>query len=300
MTADQPYQVMPPLAEAEYDALTASIAAGYDPAHPVVVDENGVVLDGHHRQQVCAELGITAPVVILPGLTEDQKHDYAVRANLACRHLTQLQKRDLIRAELDRDPSRSDREIGRLAGADHKTVAGVRRGGEFPHTQWQENAATRIAENAADLLRLADEDAAWQAELRECCCQWRVLWGEVLTALLACCLDWNAAVVQATGHPGCWEWVQAEHADTWERITRNVTYVQDLSPAEASMYGIDASNFGPTPAEAEQLLRGGADLLDPRDDTPALRARLRDLLAGIGLQDPELSGVPILTEEATP
>jgi hypothetical protein len=28
----QPYQVMPPLAEPEYDALKASIAAGYDPA----------------------------------------------------------------------------------------------------------------------------------------------------------------------------------------------------------------------------------------------------------------------------
>src|SRR5258708_19156304 len=131
-SADQPYQVMPPLAEPEYDALRASIAAGYDPARPVVVDENGVILDGHHRQRACAELGITAPVVVLPGLTEDQKHDYAMRANLACRHLTQLQKRDLIAAELKRDASRSDRAIGLLVGADHKTVGSVRRG-EIPH-----------------------------------------------------------------------------------------------------------------------------------------------------------------------
>ena len=47
----QPYQVMPPLAEAEYEALKASIAAGYDPARPIVVDENGAVLDGHHRHR---------------------------------------------------------------------------------------------------------------------------------------------------------------------------------------------------------------------------------------------------------
>ncbi|HEY7325290.1 MAG TPA: ParB N-terminal domain-containing protein, partial [Streptosporangiaceae bacterium] len=96
-TADHPYQVMPPLADAEYEALKASIATGYDPARPVVVDETGAVLDGHHRQQACAELGIAPPTVVLPGLTEDQKHDYAMRTNLACRHLTQLQKRELIR-----------------------------------------------------------------------------------------------------------------------------------------------------------------------------------------------------------
>jgi ParB-like chromosome segregation protein Spo0J len=125
---------MPSLPEPEYDALKASIAAGYDPARPIVVDENGAVLDGHHRQQVCAELGITPPTVTLPGLTEDQKHDYAMRANLACRHLTQLQKRELIRAELDRGPGRSDREIGRLCGVDHKTVGSVRRG-EIPHSE---------------------------------------------------------------------------------------------------------------------------------------------------------------------
>jgi hypothetical protein len=131
---------MPPLAEPEYEALKASIARGYDPARPIVIDENGTVLDGHHRKQACAELGITPPVVTLPGLTEDQKHDYAMRANLACRHLTQLQKRDLIRGELERDSSRSDREIGRLCGADHKTVGSVRRG-EIPHPAEPGNTA---------------------------------------------------------------------------------------------------------------------------------------------------------------
>ena len=153
----QPYQVMPPLAEAEYGALKASIAAGYDPAHPVVLDENGTVLDGHHRQQACAELGITAPAVVLPGLTEDQKHDYAVRANLACRHLSQEQKRDLIRAELDRDPARSDREIGRLCGVDHKTVGAVRRG-EIPHSTTFGEECARVRRFAAEWGLPADDE----------------------------------------------------------------------------------------------------------------------------------------------
>jgi hypothetical protein len=35
-------------------------------------------------------------------------------------------KRELIEAELRSDPNRSDREIGRICGADHKTVAKAR------------------------------------------------------------------------------------------------------------------------------------------------------------------------------
>jgi hypothetical protein len=151
---------MPDLSPAEYEALKASIAAGYDPAHQIVVDENGAVLDGHHREQACDELGITPPRVVLPGLTEDQKHDYALRANLACRHLTRQQKRDLIRAELDRIADRSDREIGRLCGVDHKTVGVVRRG-EFPHWLAEAQATFAVGEGRhADrvmrLLGLAD------------------------------------------------------------------------------------------------------------------------------------------------
>lgn len=149
---NEPYQVMPQLTEPEYEALKASIAAGYDPAHPVVTDEDGNTLDGHHRQRACAELGITAPAVILPGLTEDQKHDYAMRANLACRHLTQAQKRELIRAELDRDGSRSDRAIGKLCGVDHKTVGAVRRG-EIPHPDDLTMLALQVANRIEDRHR---------------------------------------------------------------------------------------------------------------------------------------------------
>lgn len=161
MSQPQPYQVMPPLAEAEYEAMKASIARGYDPARPIVVDENGTVLDGHHRKQVCAELGITPSAVTLPGLTEEQKHDYAMRANLACRHLTQLQKRELIKAELQRNPGRSDREIGRLCGADHKTVGAVRRG-EIPHPD-RDDAYLAARSEALEMLAslgLGADDAA--------------------------------------------------------------------------------------------------------------------------------------------
>src|SRR5262245_28498224 len=122
------YQVLPPLNDDEYAALKADIAEhGYDPAHPIVVDEVGAILDGHHRMRACRELGITPPTVTRAGLSEPQKVEYALAANLRRRHLTQAQKRDLIRTELKRDPARSDRAIGRLLGVSHPTVAAVRR-----------------------------------------------------------------------------------------------------------------------------------------------------------------------------
>jgi ParB-like chromosome segregation protein Spo0J len=122
------YQPLPPLCDAEYAALRDSIAEhGYDPAHPVVVDEQGTVLDGHHRQRACDELGISPPTQVAAGLTDEQKHEYALRANLQRRHLTTEQKRHLILDELQRDPTRSDRAIGRLLGVDHKSVGRMRK-----------------------------------------------------------------------------------------------------------------------------------------------------------------------------
>jgi ParB-like chromosome segregation protein Spo0J len=128
------YQMMPPLSAEEYAALKADIAE-HGVQVPIEVDENGAILDGHHRQRICAELGLTAPTVVRAGLTEAQKQEHALRLNLQRRHLTSAQKRELIRAELKRDPDRSDRQIGRMVGADHKTVASVRRG-EIPRTMF--------------------------------------------------------------------------------------------------------------------------------------------------------------------
>jgi len=123
-----PYQVMPPLADAEYEALKASIQeTGFDAAHPIVVDENGAILDGHHRKRICDELGIPVASVTRDGLSEDEKRDYAIRANMASRNLNRKQKQELVDKELARNGDRSDREIGSLCGVDHKTVAACRR-----------------------------------------------------------------------------------------------------------------------------------------------------------------------------
>ena len=56
------YQIMPPLTAAEYAALKADIAE-----HGVLVavemDEEGNVLDGHHRVRACQELACNQTAV---------------------------------------------------------------------------------------------------------------------------------------------------------------------------------------------------------------------------------------------
>jgi ParB-like chromosome segregation protein Spo0J len=130
---NQPYQVLPPLSDEEYAALTADIAERGIRV-PIDVDERGQILDGHHRAAIAADLGIECPTRVVADLTEKQKHEHAIAVNLQRRTLTREQRRELIRAELTRDDSRSDREIGRLIGVDHKTVGAVRKelAGEIP------------------------------------------------------------------------------------------------------------------------------------------------------------------------
>jgi hypothetical protein len=89
------YQFLPPLTADEFASLRESIET-FGVLQPVIVDEDGNILDGHHRAQVCAELGIAYDTVVLPGLTEEQKIEQALALNLGRRHLDAEQKQALV------------------------------------------------------------------------------------------------------------------------------------------------------------------------------------------------------------
>ena len=89
------YQWLSPLSEAEYAALRESIQS-YGVMVPVVVDEDGSVIDGYHRVKVCRELGIDWPSTVLSGLTEAEKWDRARDLNDARRHLTASQRKAVL------------------------------------------------------------------------------------------------------------------------------------------------------------------------------------------------------------
>lgn len=144
---DQPYQVMPPLSADEYAALRDDIAAR-GVLVPVEYDETGEILDGHHRVQICGELGISQwPRLIRHGLTETEKRQHARRLNLDRRHLDREQRRQLIAEDLRERPEASDRAIAASLGVDHKTVGSVRDGleaaGEIPQLAEREGRDRR-------------------------------------------------------------------------------------------------------------------------------------------------------------
>ena len=86
-----PYQLLPDLAQDDLLRLTESIRDN-GVEMPVVVDEDGNILDGHHRQMIADSLGIECPRIVKGGLNEHQKRIYAAEMNLARRQLTGAQK----------------------------------------------------------------------------------------------------------------------------------------------------------------------------------------------------------------
>ena len=133
------YQVMPELTAEEYAELRADIAER-GIMIPIEYDEQGNVLDGYHRLKICEELGIKDyPRVIRAGMTEAEKLAHARKLNIARRHLTSEQKRELIREQLKDTPEQSDRQIAKALGVSDKTVGSQRRElegrAEIPHIE---------------------------------------------------------------------------------------------------------------------------------------------------------------------
>ncbi len=131
-----PFQLLPPLTPTELGELRADIEA-HGVQVPIIVDENGRVIDGHHRQRIAAQLGVPCPSTTVTGYTGAELRDMAVRLNLHRRHLTLEQKRAALAASIKADPDLSDRQHGARIGADHKTAGVIRarleERGEVPH-----------------------------------------------------------------------------------------------------------------------------------------------------------------------
>lgn len=123
------YQLLPPLTDEERQALKEDIRQRGVQV-PVLVDEDGVILDGHHRVSICQELGISYLTEVREGLTETEKRSLVLALNVHRRHLTKEQRRELIEHALQDDPAKSDRSIARQVHASPTTVGTVRKGME--------------------------------------------------------------------------------------------------------------------------------------------------------------------------
>ena len=141
------YQVMPPLSSEEYQELHDDIKVN-GVLEPIHVDEEGVVIDGHHRSKIANELGIPCPVITHDDLDDAGKRSLAFTLNLKRRHLNREQRRELIAESLKSDPQLSNREHARRTGADHKTVQAVRETaestGEIPQSEERVSGDGRV------------------------------------------------------------------------------------------------------------------------------------------------------------
>jgi len=113
-------QLLPQLTEEEFQALKADIAERGVQV-PVEYDEDGNILDGHHRVKACQELGIKDwPRIVRVGLSEEEKIEHILSLNLNRRHLTKEQKKEIAR-EL-RKRGWSYPRIAKVLGVSHVTV----------------------------------------------------------------------------------------------------------------------------------------------------------------------------------
>lgn len=95
--------------------------------HPLIADEQGVLIDGIRTYKVCRELNVRDVwVVTLTGLTKEEKRHKRLALNVNRRHLTRKQKRELLRQELLRNPAISSGHLARIVGCSHNTVQKIR------------------------------------------------------------------------------------------------------------------------------------------------------------------------------
>jgi ParB-like chromosome segregation protein Spo0J len=127
LTVKSKYNLFPDLTPAEYAALKSSIAdRGVD--IPIIVDAEGNIIDGWHRQKACDELGIFCPQEVRRFDSDEEKLELAVTANAKRRQLNQEQKRALVAAYLKLDPTINDNWLAEMIGGMAKiTVTKVRR-----------------------------------------------------------------------------------------------------------------------------------------------------------------------------
>lgn len=95
------FQLFPDLRPDEYEALKADIAKR-GILVPVEVDQNGEVLDGHHRLKIARELGIEAPTTQREFADDAERILHVLSLNAKRRHLNSVARGEvLLRAEAE-------------------------------------------------------------------------------------------------------------------------------------------------------------------------------------------------------
>ena len=136
------------LSPEEYELLKQSIKKENGLYVPIIVNQDGTILDGHHRYKACQELGIEPTAIIKEFKDKLEEQLFVIDCNLARRQLNNFQKTELalkskpiLEAIVKRNESlggkggkgginmtplgRIDERIGKRAGVSRGTVRKV-------------------------------------------------------------------------------------------------------------------------------------------------------------------------------
>ena len=118
LTIDDEYDtLMPAMSDLEYGSLKSSIQE-HGQSFPIVVNQDGVILDGHYRDKACYELGIKPSVLVRQFENRLQEKKFIVESNLNRRHLNEFQRIELeiklesIESELAKERQSDPDKIG--------------------------------------------------------------------------------------------------------------------------------------------------------------------------------------------
>src|SRR5215208_3112471 len=137
--------MVPKQSPEEYESLKQSIKEENGLYVPIIVNQNCVILDGHHRYKACQELGIEPETVVKEFNNELDEQLFVVDCNLVRRQLNSFQRTELalrskpiLEAIAKRNESiggkggrnltplgRVDEKIGERAGVSRDTVRKV-------------------------------------------------------------------------------------------------------------------------------------------------------------------------------
>lgn len=107
--------VVPPLSPDQYESLKKSIANAKAIHYPIIANQHGDVLDGHHRLKICRELGIKPDVMTKFFIDELEERHFVIEINRARRQLKDWQDLELVMQseEIYQAMARRNQQAGR-------------------------------------------------------------------------------------------------------------------------------------------------------------------------------------------
>jgi site-specific DNA-cytosine methylase len=91
---EQYSKLIPPLSKEEYESLKESVATS-GLYHPITINKENEILDGHHRYQICKELNIEPRVEIKTFENKLLEKKFVIESNLKRRQLNDFQRVEL-------------------------------------------------------------------------------------------------------------------------------------------------------------------------------------------------------------